>query len=77
MTPEPPDDIDDDLDGYSEGAEDFSCGIEMPISMMGGATEQSSGNVTPIPTQGINWIYAKVSTKNAILNLSQLLIRAD
>ena len=67
MTPEPPpDEIDDDLDGYSEGAEDFSCGIEMPISMMGGATEQSSGNVTPIPTQGINWIYAKVSPKNVI-----------
>ena len=44
---------DDDTDGYSEGAEDFSIGIEMPVSMMaGGNHEQSSGNVTPIPTQG-------------------------
>ena len=32
-------------EGFSEGAEDFSCGVELPF-------EQSSGNVTPIPTQG-------------------------
>ena len=37
----------DDTEGYSEGAEEFSCGIEMGVG-----TEQSSGNVTPIPTQG-------------------------
>ncbi len=41
----------EDTEGYSEGNEDFSSGIELPISMMG-ANEQSSGNVTPIPTQG-------------------------
>ena len=57
VTPDPltSDDLldDDDTDGYSEGAEDFSIGIEMPVSMMaGGVHEQSSGNVTPIPTQG-------------------------
>ena len=49
VTPEVvPEENDDDTDGYSEGAEDFSCGIEMPITVMGGITEQSSGNVTPI-----------------------------
>ena len=26
---------DDDTEGYSEGAEDFSCGIEMPLSVAG------------------------------------------
>ena len=39
------DDFDDMTEGYSEGAEEFSCGVELPF-------EQSSGNVTPIPTQG-------------------------
>ena len=43
---------DDDTEGYSEGAEDFSCGIDMPLSMAGGGTEQSSGNVTPVQTLG-------------------------
>ena len=39
------DEEEDMTEGYSEGAEDFSCGVELPF-------EQSSGNVTPIPTQG-------------------------
>ncbi len=39
---------DDNTEGYSEGGEDFSCGIEMTL----GGTEQSSGNITPVPTQG-------------------------
>ena len=43
---------DDDTEGYSEGAEDFSCGIEMPFSMAGGGTELDSGNVTPVQTLG-------------------------
>ena len=45
-------DIYDDIEGYSEGAEEFSCGLEMPLSMAAGGVDQSSGNVTPIPTQG-------------------------
>ena len=44
---------DDDTEGYSEGAEDFSCGIEMPLSVAGGGNDpQSSGNVTPVQTLG-------------------------
>ena len=41
------DEVEEDMmtEGYSEGAEDFSCGVELPF-------EQSSGNVTPVPTQG-------------------------
>lgn len=38
----------DETEGYSEGGEEISCGLEMPI----GGNEQSSGNVTPIPTEG-------------------------
>lgn len=45
-----PGDEEEDTDGYSEGGEDFSCGIEMPLSMAG--VGQDSGNATPVPTQG-------------------------
>ena len=45
----------EDTDGYSEGAEDLSSGFElppMPDFRKEQDDEQSSGNVTPIPTQG-------------------------
>ena len=37
----------EDTEGYSEGNEEFSCGIELPTQ-----DDKSSGNVTPIPTTG-------------------------
>jgi hypothetical protein len=46
---------DEDTDGYSEGADDLSSGFElppMPDFRKSEADSQSSGNVTPIPTQG-------------------------
>ena len=40
-------DDEEDTEGYSEGNEEFSCGIELPTQ-----DDKSSGNVTPIPTTG-------------------------
>ena len=44
----------EDTDGYSEGADDLSSGFELPPmpDFRKDQDEQSSGNVTPIPTQG-------------------------
>ena len=39
-------DDEEDTEGYSEGGEEFSCGIDLPT------TQDCSGNVTPIPTTG-------------------------
>ena len=39
------DEDEEDLEGYSEGGEDFSCNIDMV---------PNSGNATPVPTQVSN-----------------------
>ena len=63
---------DEDTDGYSEGADDLSSGLELPPMPDFKKSEDSlsSGNVTPIPTQV--WL-----RNNEVQPLHKRLIQTD